>query len=164
MDGLRLALIIAGIAVVAAVYFWSARRRRFDREAGDFDRFDAWTDDSADPLADDPTCGGSHYTWTTGFLVFAVGDTNNVYDSDVDELLRIGRPTVGGISIRTNSTTNRNLEYNSDGTTNETDTARFAVCDKRGGIHGRQINVPRHGRPKFIKGEKANPINCNAPA
>jgi cell division protein ZipA len=52
LDGLRLALIIAGIAVVAAVYFWTARRQRIEREAGEFDRFDAWADDTVDPLVD----------------------------------------------------------------------------------------------------------------
>lgn len=51
MDGLRLALIIFGIVLVAVVYFWTARRRRLDREAGDFDRFDAWTNEELDPLA-----------------------------------------------------------------------------------------------------------------
>jgi cell division protein ZipA len=51
LDGLRLALIIFGIVVVALVYFWTARRRRLDREAGDFDRFDAWADEELDPLA-----------------------------------------------------------------------------------------------------------------
>ena len=62
------------------------------------------------------------------------------------------------LTVITNSTSNNNLEYNSDGTTNESGgTARFAVCDKRGGAWGRQINVPPHGRPKFIKGDSANP-------
>jgi len=51
LDGLRFALIVLGIVVVAAVYFWTARRRRLEREAGDFDRFDAWTDDDLDPLS-----------------------------------------------------------------------------------------------------------------
>lgn len=51
MDGLRLALLILGIVVVAVVYFWTSRRRRYEREAGDFDRFDAWTNDELDPLA-----------------------------------------------------------------------------------------------------------------
>ena len=41
MDGLRLALIVVGVAVVAVVYFLTARRRRIDREAGRFDRFEA---------------------------------------------------------------------------------------------------------------------------
>lgn len=51
MDGLRLALIIFGIVLVAVIYFWTSRRRRLDREAGDFDRFDAWTNEELDPLA-----------------------------------------------------------------------------------------------------------------
>lgn len=51
MDGLRLALIIFGIAVVAIVYVWTSRRRRLDREAGNFDRFDAWTNEELDPLS-----------------------------------------------------------------------------------------------------------------
>ena len=55
MDGLRLALLILGIVVVAVVYFWTARRRRLDREAGDFDRFDSWTNDELDPLAPSAT-------------------------------------------------------------------------------------------------------------
>jgi len=55
LDGLRLALIIVGIVVVVFVYLWTARRRRLDREAGVFDRFDAWTDESLDPLA--PSAG-----------------------------------------------------------------------------------------------------------
>lgn len=52
MDGLRLALIVAGIAVVVAVYLWSARRRRVQREAGEFDSLGAWTDARLDPLVD----------------------------------------------------------------------------------------------------------------
>jgi len=55
LDGLRLALIIVGIVVVVFVYLWTARRRRLDREAGVFDRFDAWTDERLDPLA--PSAG-----------------------------------------------------------------------------------------------------------
>ena len=53
MDGLRLSLIVAGVVLVAIVYFLTARRRRIDREAGSFDRFQAWSDDSRDPLVDD---------------------------------------------------------------------------------------------------------------
>jgi cell division protein ZipA len=52
MDGLRLALIVAGIAVVVAVYLWTARRRRVQREAGEFDNLGAWTDARLDPLVD----------------------------------------------------------------------------------------------------------------
>lgn len=119
---------------------------------------------TANPRAATPSCGGSANTWTTGWLVFAAGDGNSTYEAGTDTLLGIGEVDSLGLTVITNSNSNNNLEYNSDGTTNESGTARFAVCDKRGGIRGRQINVPRHGRPKFIKGEKASPINCTAPS
>lgn len=65
MDGLRLALLILGIAVVVpAVYFWTARHRRREREAGEFDRFGAWTNQGLDPLASpgaDPNEGLAEY-------------------------------------------------------------------------------------------------------
>lgn len=52
MDGLRLALIVVGVAVVVAVYLWTVRRQRAERDAGEFHRYDAWPEDSADPLVD----------------------------------------------------------------------------------------------------------------
>jgi cell division protein ZipA len=64
LDGLRLALLILGIVVVAVVYFWTSRRRRLEREAGEFDRFDAWTNEELDPLAPpgtDPKVGLADY-------------------------------------------------------------------------------------------------------
>jgi cell division protein ZipA len=64
LDGLRLALLILGIVVVAVVYFWTSRRRRYEREAGEFDRFDAWTNEDLDPLAPpgaDPDLGLAEY-------------------------------------------------------------------------------------------------------
>jgi type IV fimbrial biogenesis protein FimT len=120
---------------------------------------------SSNPTASTPSCGGSANTWTTGWLVFASGDTNNTYQPGTDTLLGIGLVDSPGISVITNSTSNNNLEYNSDGTTNESGgTARFAVCDKRGGKYGRQVNVPPHGRPKFIKGSTASPVSCSSPS
>ena len=120
---------------------------------------------SADPTSTTPSCGGSANIWTTGWLVFASGDTNSTYEAGTDTLLGIGLIDSPNVTIITNSTSDKNLEYNSDGTTNEGgDTARFAVCDKRGGAQGRQINVPPHGRPKFVKGNNASPINCTSPS
>ncbi len=120
---------------------------------------------SADPTSTIPSCGGSANTWTTGWLVFASGDSNSAYDAGADTLLGIGLVDSPNLTVITNSTSNNNLEYNSDGTTNEGGgTARFAFCDKRGGAKGRQINVPPHGRPKFVKGDSASPINCTSPS
>ena len=120
---------------------------------------------SADPTSTTPSCGGSANTWTTGWLVFASGDSNSTYDAGADTLLGIGLVDSPYLTVITNNTSNNNLEYNTDGTTNEGGgTARFAVCDKRGGAKGRQINIPPHGRPKFVKGDSASPINCTSPS
>ncbi len=120
---------------------------------------------SADPTLPTPSCGGSANTWTTGWLVFASGDSNSTYEAGTDTLLGIGLVDSSNVTVITNGTSDNNLEYNSDGTTNESgSTARFALCDKRGGAQGRQINIPPHGRPKFVKGNSASPINCTSPS
>jgi type IV fimbrial biogenesis protein FimT len=119
---------------------------------------------SANPTATSPTCGGTTSNWSTGYLVFASGDSNATYEPANDELLRIGTATGNGLTVITNSTSNRNLEYNNDGTTNEGGgTARFAICDTRGGGFGRQIDVTPVGRPSLEKGVPAAPINCTSP-
>ncbi len=120
---------------------------------------------SADSTAASPTCGGSTSIWTTGWLIFASGDNNNTYENGTDTLLGIGVVSADGVAVKSNSTSNINLEYNPDGTTNEGGgTARFAICDTRGGANGKQINVPPHGRPKFVKGTVSDPINCTTPS
>ena len=120
---------------------------------------------SADPTLPTPSCGGSANTWTTGWLVFASGDSNSTYEAGTDTLLGIGLVDSSNVTVITNGTSDNNLEYNSDGTTNESGgTARFALCDQRGGAQGRQINIPPHGRPKFVKGSSASPINCTSPS
>jgi Tfp pilus assembly protein FimT len=120
---------------------------------------------SANPTAGTPSCGGSEYTWTTGWLLFSAGDGNNTYESSTDTLIRIGNAAVGSVTVRSNGTSNRNLEYNADGTTNEGGgTARFALCDARGGSRGTQINIPPVGRPTLKSGSSASPINCTTPS
>ena len=120
---------------------------------------------SADSTAVAPTCGGTANTWTTGWLVFASGDGNTTYEVATDTLLGIGVVSNDNVTVMTNATSNNNLEFNPDGTTNEGGgTARFAVCDNRGGARGRQINVPPLGRAKFVKGNVTSPINCTTPA
>lgn len=120
---------------------------------------------SANSTAASPTCGGTASNWTTGWLIFASGDGNSTYQSGTDTLLGIGVVSSNGVDVKTNSTSNNNLEYNPDGTTNEGGgTARFAICDNRGGGYGKQINIPPHGRPKFVKATRSDPINCTTPS
>ena len=119
---------------------------------------------TANPTAAIPSCGGNSYTWTTGYLVFAAGNSNSTYEAGVDELLRVGMPASGDVTIRSNSVSNNNLEINPDGTTNEGGgTARFAICDGRGGSFGRQIDVSPVGRPKVTKGSAGDTVNCTTP-
>ena len=114
---------------------------------------------SGDPTAND---------WTTGWLLFASGDANNTYQNGVDTLIRVGDAARTGVQIRTNGTSDNNLEINSDGTTNEAGgTAAFAICDDRDGDGdfdeqwGRQIQVSPSGHIRLIRA----PIpNCQAPA
>jgi type IV fimbrial biogenesis protein FimT len=106
-----------------------------------------------------PSCGGTANVWTTGYLIFASGDTNNTYEAANDTLIRRGLPLTDDVTITTNATSNRNLEFNPDGSTNETGgTAAFYVCDSRGDDFGRQISVFPHGRPEVFVGSSSSPI------
>jgi type IV fimbrial biogenesis protein FimT len=123
---------------------------------------------SADPVASPPSCGGSANDWTTGWLLFASGDANSTYQQGVDTLIRVGEAARTGIQIRTNGTSDNNLQINSNGSTNEAGgTAAFAICDDRDSDGdfdeqwGRQIQVSPSGHVRLIRA----PIpNCQAPA
>ena len=59
--------------------------------------------------------------------------------------------------MRTNSTWNNNLEFNPDGTTNESETtAVMALCDSRGKPHGRMVQVAANGVPRMYADNIAN--------
>ncbi len=118
---------------------------------------------SADPTATNPTCGGTNNVWTTGWLVFEEQSSppNNTYESGTDHILKIGLAATEDVTVMTNGTSNRNLEFNLDGTTNENGgTAMFAVCDARGGEHGRLVSVAPHGRSRLTKGAAGAAIDC----
>jgi type IV fimbrial biogenesis protein FimT len=108
---------------------------------------------SRSPNATTPSCGGEMQIWETGYIVFADdgNNTNDVYDAGTDTLLIRGQPAASGIRMRTNSTWNRNLQINPDGSTNESgSTALMALCDSRGKSHGRQIVVAANGMPRMF--------------
>jgi len=107
---------------------------------------------SASPNAPTPVCGGTANVWDTGYIIFADDGnyTNNVYNNGTDVLLRRGQPTLPNITIRTNATWNNNLEFNSNGTTNEGNfTAIMSLCDDRREDQGRQIQIMPNGIPKL---------------
>ena len=107
---------------------------------------------SASPNATSPSCGGTTQVWETGYIVFADDGNNNnsVYNAGTDTLLIRGQPASSGIKMRTNSTWNNNLQFNPDGSTNESgSTASMALCDSRGSTNGRTIQVAANGVPRM---------------
>jgi type IV fimbrial biogenesis protein FimT len=116
---------------------------------------------SADPTAASPTCGGTANTWSTGWLVFALGDTTSrttpyLYDHTKDTLLMIGQAR-DGVIIKTDSHANNNLEFNTDGSTAESGTAYFAFCDDRGVDYGKEVEVLPTGRAQVITATTCTP-------
>ena len=92
---------------------------------------------SADPTANNPTCGGNANNWSSGWLVFVNTDGNTTYDAGSDILLRATAEVEGTVTVKTNSVSNAKLIYKTDGTIDMGGgTAVFAVCDDRGAGHG----------------------------
>jgi len=120
---------------------------------------------TADPTAGTPVCGGTANTWTTGWLIFEDKNGNSSYDSGTDVLIKAVNPAAeGNITVMTNSVCNNNLSYKSDGSLNESGTAKFAICDDRGVGFGRQVNVALVGRASVIAGTPGSPLtSCTAP-
>ena len=111
------------------------------------------------PNAITPSCNGSEKVWTQGYIVFADDGnySNNWYDNGTDTLLVRGQPATSGITRRTSSSWNMNLEFNPDGTTNESGAvAIMSLCDNRGSDNGRQIQVAPNGIPKLFTGNISN--------
>lgn len=120
------------------------------------------TDDAS---AATPSCGGEQRTWTGGWLVFASADGNATYDAGTDTLLRVTSAAAPSVEVKSNAVSDEILGFDPDGSTyGGIATARFAVCDDRGGPDGRQVNVPPYGRPRTVEGTVPSPIDCETPA
>jgi len=105
---------------------------------------------SADTTIANPVCGGTTKVWSNGWLVFASGNANNTYEPANDILIKVSHAVHERITLKSNSTSNANLEYNPDASTNEGGgTAVFAICDARGASFGNEIQVPPVGRPRL---------------
>ena len=116
---------------------------------------------SANASSDNPTCGGTTSNWSTGWLIFVSGDTNSSYNAGVDTLLRATYKSQDNVTIKSNSTSNINLKFKSDGTIDMGGgTAVFAVCDDRGEGFGNQLQVSPTGRPRLIT---PVPNTCSSP-
>jgi type IV fimbrial biogenesis protein FimT len=107
-----------------------------------------------DTNASGPACGddsSNKYTWTNGYLIFADdgNGTNSTYEAGSDILLRIGQPAASGVTLLTNPTWNKALEFNPNGSLHESGIAIMSICDDREEEDGRQIVVSRSGIPSL---------------
>jgi len=110
---------------------------------------------SNSPNSSNPNCNGSEKVWTNGYIVFADDGnyTNNTYESGTDTLLFRGQPATTGVKMRTSWSWNKNLEFNPDGSTNESGAiAIMSLCDSRGSDYGRQIQISASGVSRMIAG------------
>jgi len=117
---------------------------------------------SSSPNASTPECSGTAQVWDSGYIIFADDGTysNNVYNSGTDVLLRRGQAALPGVKMRTTWSWNNNLEFNSNGSTNEGGAmAIMSFCDDRGKKRGRQIQVAANGIPRLL----ANNISTCTP-
>lgn len=118
----------------------------------------------ADPTITVPVCGSSAAnTWTTGWVIFEDIDGAGDYDNGTDIIILRGKKASGPVTIKTNGNADNNLQYKADGSTDETGTARFAICDERGASEGRQINVGLVGRAVLEGGYGVTISSCTAP-
>ena len=119
---------------------------------------------SANPGAASPTCGGTSNNWSTGWLIFASGDSNATYDSATDKLIRVGMVDAHEVVIKSNTAFDSDVQYNPDGTTNEGgNPGAFSICDDRGEDKGNKIRVITTGRPRLYD----SPLNsgeCTTPS
>jgi len=108
-----------------------------------------------------PECGGTANNWTTGWLIFVSGDSNDVYDAANDTLLRASTRIQGSVTIRSNDVSGSHLTYKSDGATDMSGgTAAFAICDERGTGFGNKLQISPTGRPRLIT---PVPDSCDNP-
>jgi len=119
---------------------------------------------SADPHASTPTCGGTARDWSDGWLVFVSTDGDADYDAGADILVAVGDGRRYGIALRTNSTADATLVYRADGSTANTTTAQFVLCDMRGTAYGKQLNVTRVGRPDLTSATHDAPLSTCSPS
>ena len=91
----------------------------------------------------------SDRTWEGGWQIYTDADVGgNTNRAGADTLLRVADPASPGVTVRSDSTGNAWLSFNSNGTLNEggTNFALYAICDSRGEAFGREVTINRIGR------------------
>jgi len=104
-------------------------------------------------------CGGTANTWTTGWIVYAKGDTADAYNSATDTIIGIGNAADSTVTVMSNGSGDAYLVYKPDGTLDETSQIIYAICDVRGESYGKQISIKLVGRAALT----SNPITDCTP-
>ncbi len=110
-------------------------------------------------------CGGTTKTWTTGWIVYAKGNTTDAYNSATDTIIGIGNAADSNVTVMSDANAKDYVIYKTDGTIGKTSNNSFdgnsqlvfAICDERGIDYGKQISIMPVGRASIT----SNPItNC----
>ncbi len=104
-------------------------------------------------------CGGSTRTWTTGWIVYAKGETAIPYNSATDTIVGIGNAADDTVTVMSNGEGDNYLVYKPDGTLDEDGEVVYAICDDRGESDGKKISVALVGRASIT----SNPIDDCTP-
>jgi len=120
---------------------------------------------SSDPQTSNPSCSGNSKEWSNGWILFASQDSNTIYDTGTDVLLKRTEINAVGISIIANNNADSSLSFNSDGSKlGSVSEAKYAICDDRDITYGREITITNTGRPGLITGSNSIPItSCDNP-
>jgi len=111
---------------------------------------------SANPVAGTPSCGGTTEVWTSGWIVFVDENLNSTFDTaGGDMILKKSEITTTGYTIIANVEGDAILAFRADGSKNNNNSARFAVCDDRNEVEGRLVTVINTGRNELKKGSVA---------
>ncbi|VAW73882.1 Type IV fimbrial biogenesis protein FimT [hydrothermal vent metagenome] len=85
--------------------------------------------------------------WEQGWIVFVDVDGDGVVDGGTDEILRVSGALSGANTLRTISfTSTARVQYNSQGAIDST--GSFTLCDTRGALTARAININITGRAR----------------
>jgi len=106
------------------------------------------------------TC--SQVGWNKGWIAFVDLDGDGAVDAD-ETVLRAGSE-LDGLTVSSSEFAN-SFVYRPNGrianAAFNTNSGEFAVCDKRGSLHGKRIVMDISGRPRVYSASDGSPPNCS---
>ncbi len=118
---------------------------------------------SADPMANEPACGGEDGDWSEGWIVFVSKDGDTDYDAGTDVFLASGDVSGARTRVLANDNAATHVEFRADGTLATAGVVELAVCDQRGESIGKRVDLALVGRPALTSGTPDAPLASCAP-